>query len=326
MQAVWYTQNGQAADVLTFGELPTPNPGPGEVRVKLATSGVNPSDVKSRMRRPILGSEIIPHSDGAGVIDAVGDGVDPMRVGQRVWIWNAQWQRLWGTACQYTVLPQAQAVLLPTSIDFGAAACFGIPALTAIQAIRLAGDLSGKTVLVIGAASAVGYYIAQLAKLAGARVMGTVGSPLKGQHAQAAGVDDLIFYKTESVSERVKQLTEGRGVDVIIDMDFFSTSPCISDGALAAHGTLVGYGSNVVTDIPVNFAALLWKSLTLKFFLVYDLTPQDRAYGLARLTELLNANVLKHCVGARFPLADLVLAHQAVEQGEVIGNVVVDIA
>jgi NADPH:quinone reductase len=326
MQAVWYQQNGEAADVLQFGELSTPIPGPGEVRVKLATSGVNPSDVKSRKARPLGAPVIIPHSDGAGIIDAVGDGINQDRIGQRVWIWNGQWQRPWGTAAQYIALPSAQAVLLPAHVQFDAAACFGIPVLTAIQAIHLAGALEGKTVLVTGAASAVGHYIAQLAVLAGATVFGTVGSVAKGEHARAAGVRELIFYKTESVGERVKALTQDQGVDVIIDLDFSTAANYLADGALKAHGTLVGYGSNIVGDVALNFRTLLWRSLTLKFFIVYDLTESDRAFGLQRLSQLLNAKSLRHCVGATFPLSQMALAHQAVEQGNVIGNVVVDVS
>ena len=163
MKAVWYSQNGSAQDVLTLGELPTPEAGPGEVRVRLHTSGVNPSDVKSRRARPVSDALIVPHSDGAGVIDQVGSGVDPARLGERVWIWNAQWQRPMGTAAEHVVLPQAQAVSLPDNTDFAAGACFGIPALTAVQAVvwaeRLAGDLRGQRVLVVGAASSVGHYL-----------------------------------------------------------------------------------------------------------------------------------------------------------------------
>ena len=323
MKAVWYSQNGAAADVLTHGDLPTPEPGPGEVRVKLASSGVNPSDVKSRQSRPLAGAKIIPHSDGAGVIDAVGNGVDRQRIGQRVWVWNGQWQRAWGTACEYIALPQAHAVALPEHIDFASAACFGIPALTAIQAIHLAGNLNNKTVLVTGASSAVGHYASQLAKRAGARVLGTVGSAARGAHAHAGGVSDLIYYKTESVAQRIKELTKDQGVDAIIDMDFSTTSAYLTDGVLRPQGTLVCYGSNNAGDVAVNFRTMLWRQLTLKFFIVYELSASDRDHGLRTLHALLTSNSLQHSIGARFKLADMIKAHQAVEQGLVIGNVVV---
>ena len=192
MQAAWYSKIGEAADVLEFGEQPTPEPLAGEVRVKLVTSGVNPSDVKSRRARPITDPLIIPHSDGAGVIDAIGNGVSSKRLGERVWVWNAQWKRALGTASEFVCLPQAQAVTLPELVSFEAGACFGIPVLTAIEAVRLAGDIKNKTVLVIGGASAVGHYITQLVVLAGGRVIATIGSAAKNIKAIAHGQSGCI--------------------------------------------------------------------------------------------------------------------------------------
>ena len=325
MKAVWYTRNGEAREVLVVGELPTPAPQPGEVRVKLATSGVNPSDVKSRKTRPVTDPLIIPHSDGAGVIDAVGAGVDARRVGERVWVWNGQWQRPWGTACEYICLPAEQAVSLPEGIDEGAGACLGIPALTAIQAVRLAPPLKGKTVLVTGAASGVGHYIVQLVQMQGARVIGTVGNDLRAAHARSGGCDEVILYKSESVAQRVLDLTHGQGVDVIIDLDFASTSLLLPQGALKKHGTCVVYGSNNPGEVPVHFRTLLWSSLNLKFFLVYDLQAPDRKACIEQLQALLHADRLQHTVTQRYPLHDLALAHGAVEQGQVIGHVVVDV-
>lgn len=323
MQAAWYTQNGEARAVLIVGEQPTPTPEKGEVRVKLLTSGVNPSDVKSRKSRPVHDPLIIPHSDGAGIIDAVGAGVSPTRVGQRVWVWNGQWQRPAGTAAQYITLPEQQAVALPDHIDNAAAACFGIPALTAIQAVHLAGDVHQKTVLVTGASSAVGHYIAQLLTLQGAHVIGTVGSEAKAAHARQAGCRDIIFYKTESVVERLKSITQGLGVDVIIDMDFATTSQLLPQGSLKNHGTLVCFGSNNAGEMPITFRPLLWGSITLKFFLVYDLTPEDRVWCIDQLDALLRQNALQHTIAATYPLKDIALAHEAVEQGQMIGNVVI---
>ena len=330
MKAVWYSQNGEARDVLVFGELPTPEPKAGEVRVKLHTSGVNPSDVKSRKARPVQDPEIIPNSDGAGVIDAIGDGVSSARLGERVWVWNGQWQRPWGTTCEFITLPEAQAVRLPDHIDDAAGACMGIPGLTAMQAVLLAGDLAGdltgKTVLVTGASSAVGHYIAQMATLAGAHVIGTVGSQAKALHAKEAGVRDVIFYKTESVPQRIQAITQGRGVDCIIDMDFSTTTDYIAQGVLKAHGTVVCYGSNNAGVVPVTFRPLLWGSINLKFFLVYDLLPKDRERCVARLTELLERQQLRHSIGQRFSLAQTVQAHECVEAGQTIGQVVIDLS
>lgn len=308
--------------MLVVGELPDPQPGPGEVRVRLTTSGVNPSDVKSRRTRPLNAEKIIPHSDGAGVIDCVGKGVSESRVGECVWIWNGQWKRPFGTACEYIALPQEQAVPLPAGVDFTAGACFGIPALTAIQAVRCAGPLDGRTVLVTGAGNAVGHYVTQLAVMQGARVIGTVGTPARAQHAQAAGAHELINYKAEPVSQRVLDLTRGAGVDVIIDMDFSSTSKLLQQGVLKAHGQLVGYGSNEPGDVAVNFRSLLWGSLGLKFFLVYDLTPEERRTAIDALTDHVKASRLSSAIGQTFFLNDIAMAHEAVEGGQVVGNVV----
>jgi len=322
MRAAWYCKNGEARDVLIVGDLPDLVAGPGEVRIRMATSGVNPSDVKSRRARPLTDELIVPHSDGAGVIDQVGDGITASRIGERVWTWNAQWQRPMGTASEFVVLPSAQAARLPDAIDFAAGACLGIPALTAIQAVRLSGDVAGKKVLVIAASSAVGHYVSQLLSLAGAHVIGTVGSTEKAKHAQAAGVRDVIFYKTEPVAERLKGLTDGKGVDVVIDMDFSSTSALLTAGGLAPHGRVVCYGSNVASDLQINFRTMLSNSLELKFFLVYDLQAADRIAALKQLGDLLQANSLQHAISRSFALSDIAQAHEAVEAGQDIGNIV----
>jgi NADPH2:quinone reductase len=326
MQAAWYEKNGTARDVMIVGEQPTPQPATGEVRVKLHVSGVNPSDVKSRTARPLGNPFIIPHSDGAGVIDAVGAGVDASRIGQRVWTWNAQWQRPCGTAAEFVCLPSAQAVVLPGDVSFQAGACMGIPGLTAMQAVRIAGDVSQQTVLVTGASSAVGHYVTQMLKRLGATVIGTVGSEAKAAHAKAAGADHCLFYKTEDVVARVKELTGGKGVDAIIDMDFSTTIQWMAQGVMRPHGHLVCYGSNPPADISVSFRPMLFNSFTLSFFLVYELTPQDRQARVNELTDMLKQNQLSHTIAAEFSLSQVVQAHEAVESGKLIGNVVINTA
>jgi NADPH2:quinone reductase len=313
---------------MQVGDLPTPSLKSGEVLVRLATSGVNPSDVKSRRARPLSDPLIVPHSDGAGVIEAVGEGVPVSRVGERVWVWNGQWQRPLGTCAQFIALPAAQAVALPEGTDFAAGACMGIPGLTAVQAVilaeRLGGDLRGQNVLVTGASSAVGHYITQMVTQAGGRVIGTVGSEAKAAHAQAAGMQDAVFYKTESVPQRVKALTQGRGADVIIDMDFSTTAGWASEGALAPHGQVVCYGSNAL-EVPLPFRPWLFQSMGVKFFLVYDLTPADRQTAVARLSGMLAAGQLQHSIGARYPLDQVAQAHRTVEAGQTVGNVVIEL-
>lgn len=324
MQAAWYEKNGEPRDVIVVGEMETPRPGAGEVLVRLATSGVNPSDVKSRRGRLLTGPRIIPHSDGAGVVEAVGDGVSAGRIGERVWTWNAQWKRPFGTAAEYVALPEAQAVPLPDNIDFAAGACLGIPALTALRAIDLQGDVAGKTLLITGAANAVGHYAVQIAKRRGARVIGTASAARRG-HALAAGADEVIDYREGKTAEQLKELTGGKGADGIVDMDLSTTAALLPEGALAPHGKLVCYGSNVPADIPVSFPAMLWNSLTLQVFVVYELLPEVRAAALLDLTRMLAADVLKHSIGATFPLEQTAEAHEAVEKGDTIGNVVLAI-
>lgn len=328
MKAAWYSRNGEAQDVMQVGDLPTPSLKSGEVLVRLATSGVNPSDVKSRRARPLSDPLIVPHSDGAGVIEAVGQGVPVSRVGERVWVWNGQWQRPMGTCAQFIALPAAQAVALPDGVDFAAGACMGIPGLTAVQAVilaeRLGGDLRGQNVLVTGASSAVGHYITQMVTQAGGRVIGTVGSEAKAAHAQAAGMQDAVFYKNESVPQRVKALTQGRGADVIIDMDFSTTAGWASEGALAPHGQVVCYGSNAL-EVPLPFRPWLFQSMGVKFFLVYELTPADRQTAVARLSGMLAAGQLQHSIGARYPLDQVAQAHRTVEAGQTVGNVVIEL-
>jgi NADPH2:quinone reductase len=322
-----YSKNGPARDVLVLTDLPTPEPGPGEVRVKLAVSGVNPSDVKSRGgSRPVpSGGYVVPHSDGAGVIDRVGSGVPSGRVGERVWVWNGQWQRPMGTAAQYIVLPAEQAVSLPDNTGFEAGACLGIPALTAMRGIAMLGDIAGKTVLVTGGASGVGYYAAQMARHYGARVITTVGSVDKAKCLQDIGITDNVFYKQEPVAERLLALTSGRGVDAVVDMDFSTTAALVPAGAVAPHGVVAVYGSNARGDIPLTFGAWLPRSISLHFFLVYDLLPADRRYAVDTLNGLLRDGKLSHLIAPAYALDDIVAAHESVEAGRTLGNVVVSL-
>jgi len=216
MRAALYKTTGKAADVLAVEDLPTPMPGAGEVRVKLAFSGVNPSDVKSRSGASARGWNfpfIVPHSDGAGTIDAVGAGVDANRVGERVWVYNGQWERAMGTAAEAIVLPAAQAVPLPANVSFEQGASIAIPLMTAFHAVAACGSLIGRTVIVPGAAGSVGFYATQLVKLAGARVIALVSSPAKAAIATGAGAHACVNYREEDVSARIKSLTDGRGAD-----------------------------------------------------------------------------------------------------------------
>lgn len=324
MLAAFYVKQGPAREVLQIGEQPTPEPGPGEVRVRLKTSGANPSDWKSRGGRGAAMSVplIIPHSDGAGDIDKVGAGVAD-RVGERVWIWNGQWRRPHGTAAEYIVLPSAQAASLPAAIGYAEGACFGIPALTALQAVRLADLTPASTVMVVGGAGAVGHYAIQLAKLRGSRVITTVSGPEKAAHARKAGADVVINYRSENVGERVKALTDGRGVDALIEMDL-TTNGKDYPNILRPHATVVIYGMSS-NEATLQTLWMMRNSITLRLFLVYDLSVADRDACLIELGVLLQSNRLIHTIGRRLPLRDIAAAHELSERGEVIGNIVLDI-
>jgi NADPH2:quinone reductase len=321
MRATYYERNGSAREVLQFGEIDTPTPGPGEVRVRLKTSGVNPSDVKARQGtiRKIAFPRVVPQSDGAGVVDAIGDGVPSSRLGERVWTWSGQWKRPFGTGAEYIVLPAAQAVTLPDAISFEVGACLGIPALTAHHAVALSGIGKGVTVLISGGAGAVAHYAIQFAKMRGATVLTTVSSDAKAKLARDAGADHVIDYKREDVGDRVAQLTGKRGVDSILEMDLTANAELIP-AVVRQHGNVVVYGTGFEANIPAGFCLIC--GITLKFFLIYEIAKAERDAAITEITGLLTQGRLVHNVARRFPLEDSIAAHEAVEAGMVPGNVV----
>jgi len=327
MRAATYSRVGPAREVLSVTEVPTPSPGPGEVRVRLAWSGVNPSDVKTRAggRLKMAFPQVIPHSDGAGVIDAVGEGVRASRVGERVWTWNAQWGRAHGTAAEYVVLPERQAVTLPDQVPLDAGACLGIPALTAYHAVTMDGGVAGKRVLVAGGAGAVGHYAVQMAKASGAgKVIATVSGPAKAELARAAGADVVINYKEEDLVARARDSTGGAGIDRIIEVDFSANVAADLD-MVAPEGDIVVYGSGQ-PQITLTFFPLILKNVRVRFFIVYNLNDADRRAAIQGVTALMEAGRLAHNIAARRPLSAIVDAHELVERGEAMGNTVVEIA
>jgi NADPH2:quinone reductase len=327
MQAAFYERTGPAREVLHIDEIPTPLPGSGEVRVKLAWSGVNPSDVKSRAgtrTKSLPFPRIIPHSDGAGVIDQVGVDIPPARVGERVWVWNAAWMRPFGTAAQYVVLPSEQAVPLPDNTDLAVGACLGIPALTAYHSVMADGGVEGKRVLVAGGAGAVGHYAIQLAKLKGAQqVIATVSGPRKGTIAREAGADIILNYKTEDLPAVVQDATAGQGIDRIIEVDL-AANINVDIALLRPDGEVIVYGSGA-PDISVPFSAAIRKGIHMHFFIIYNLNRVARERAIADLSMLLEGGHLKHNIAARLPLAQIAEAHELVERGRVNGNIVLEV-
>jgi NADPH:quinone reductase len=326
MRAAYYEANGAARDVLRVGDIETPSPGPGEVRIRIAASGVNPSDVKARegRTRKIVFPRVVPHSDAGGIIDAVGAGVATSRVGERVWTWNGQWKRAFGTAAEFMTLPWALAVRLPDQTSFAEGACLGIPAMTAAHAIAVSGVAAGGTVLVSGGAGGVGHYAVQFVKAAGATVIATISSDEKAKLARAAGADHVIDYKHEDVGERVMAITGGRGVDAVIELDLAANAKLLP-GVAHARTTVVVYGTGrLVAEIPAQF--LLTSAISIKFIFVYELTAAEREAAIHTITAMIEAKRLVHNVALTFPLEQIVAAHEAVEQGLASGNVVITVA
>jgi len=322
MQAAWYEKYGPAAEVLKLGELPDPEPGPGEVRVKLVTSGINPSDVKSRagVSRPMSGPRVVPDSDGAGVIDRIGPGIASTRLGQRVWTFNAAYNRTNGTSAQYVTLPDFLAPRLSEQLDFDAGACLGVPVMTAHRAVFSNGPVAGLTLLVTGAAGAVGHYAVQLAKWGGATVIATISGPEKAAHARAAGADHVINYKTEAVVDEVKRLTGGAGVDRIVDVDFGTNLPQ-SVGMLKINGSIASYASMGTREPVLPYYTLMWLGVTLNMVLVYSMPDYAKQAAITDIAQWVAQAKPIFNIAARFDLKDIVAAHEMVESGAKIGQV-----
>ena len=326
MKAVWYERFGPADEVLTPGEMADPAPGPGEVLVRVRASGVNPSDAKLRAgARPgavMQFPRIVPHSDGAGVIEAVGAGVDPARVGERVWMWNGQWQRALGTCAELIALPAHQARRLPDGTTFEEGACFGIPAMTAWYALFGDGaDLSGRTVLVTGGAGTVGRYAVQMARLAGARVIATVSSEEKARHSTA---EEWVNYCETDVAEAVMEMTGGAGVDRIVEVDFGATQAA-SLALIRPGGVIASYASAAEMEPRLSFYPFMFKDVTLRMLIVYQIAETEQARGAAALNVWLDAGALSHAVVPGGGLADAASAHDRVMAGEKLGTIVLTI-
>jgi len=320
MRAAFYEQYGPAGEVLQVGDLPDLAPGPGEVRVRLGASAVNPSDVKARAgsRGPMEWPRIVPHSDGAGTIDAVGPGVPAGRVGERVWVYQAQWQRPWGTAAEQSVVPAERAVALPAGATVVDGACLGIPAMTAHRCIFGDGPVAGRTVLVRGGTGRVGFYAVQLAKWGGATVIATAGSEEKCRAVEKLGADHVVNHRVDAVTEAVRDLTGGAGVDRIVEVD-----PVANLGAdvdlLADQGSVVVYATTGGQPPACPVYPLMLKNAGLRFVLVYDMPEAAKRSAIDDLTPLLEAGSLRHQVGLTTPLDGIADAHRAIEDGSVVG-------
>jgi NADPH:quinone reductase len=323
MRAVSYTRQGAPHEVLQIGDLPTPEPGPGEVRVRVYASGVNPSDTYGRSGRfgGMSFPRVIPHQDGAGVIEAVGQDVPSERIGERVWVFEATWNRSGGTAAEYSVVPAARAVRLPDPMSFLEGACVGVPVLTAHRAVFVGGPVTGKTVLVTGGAGSVGRYAVQWAKWGGAhRVLATVSSDEKARLARDAGADHTLDYKRQDVAERVKQLV-GK-VDHIAEVDF-GGNLVTTLAVLKPNGSLAGYASRGNQEPSVPFRALMGLNASVHAVLVYSMPEEAKQAAIDDLARA--AAELRHNIAATFTLEQTADAHAAVENGSLVGHAVIEV-
>lgn len=325
MKACWYERNGPADEVLVVGDMPDPSPGAGEVVVRMRSSAVNPSDVKSRMgaRTRMSLKRQVPHSDGAGEIVAVGGGVPAARIGERVWVFNAAYLRAGGTAAELCALPAEFAVKLPRSLDDAQGACLGIPVMTAHRCLFADGSPTGQTVLVSGGAGVVGHYAVQLARWAGARVIATVSGADKAEHVRAAGAHHVVNYRSENVVERVREITGGAGVDRIVEVEL-GENLAHDLAMLRPEGVLAYYGSKTPTaELP--FYASIVKNVVLRPVLVYTITPAQRSQCFRDIERWVDDGRTIFNIAQRFSLARMAEAHRAVEAGTKIGHIVVDI-
>ncbi len=330
MKAAWYDTKGPAAQVLRLGELPDPSPAPGEVRVRVHVSAVNPSDAKARggargnIAMPF--PRIVPHQDGAGVIDRVGAGVDPARIGERVWVYEATLGRASGTAAQFSVVPAHKAVRLPDNVSFEVGACLGIPAMTAHRCVFADGPVAGKAVLVQGGAGAVGYYAVQMARLGGASlVLATVSREEQAARAREAGAHAVINYRTENVVERIADLLgAGRALDRVVDV---AAGVNLADNVkmLGPRGVIAAYGSDAEPLPPLPFFAMLAKDLTLRTVLVYVMSDEAHAEAVCFIDHALRAGLLVHQIQRVYTLEQIVEIHEACESMKNVGKLLVRI-
>lgn len=332
MLCAYYTQTGPATEVLQIGEQPDPRVAPGEALVRVRASGINPADVKRRAGWRGMAMEhdlVIPHTDGAGEIIAVGQGVDPARVGERVWLWNAQGGygsegRAFGTAATLVAITAKQAVRLPDRLSFIEGACLGVPAMTAHRCIFADGSVDGATILVNGAAGAVGHFAVQLATRGGARVVGIVGNSDAAAHVRAAGAFATVDRKRENVTVRVLELTNGEGVDRIVEVDF-AANQAADVAILKLNGTIASYSSSSDPQPVLPYYAFANKGVNLRFIQGFCIPSEAHEAGEAMIARLAEAGSLAVAVSQTYPLADIANAHQHVERGS-LGNVVVIIS
>ncbi len=327
MRAAWFEAFGSAEDVLRVGERDTPTPQAGEVLVRLQTSGINPSDVKKRAGSfPALLSDghVIPNSDGAGMIDAVGEGVDSARIGERVWVYQAQYARRFGTAAEYVAIDSARAAHLPDNVGFDVGACLGIPAMTAHRCVFSDGDVAGRTLLITGGAGRVGYYAAQWASRAGAEVIASASNENDAAACRDAGAEHVVNHRDDDFAQAILEASGGRLVDRIIDVEFGANLPVALE-VLNTGGAIATYSSTHVPEPKLPFFQMMYKDVTLHFVIVYAMPEAAKQSAIDDIDSALRAGHLQHRIARTLPLDDIAAGNTLVEEGSIRGSVILNI-
>ena len=325
MKAAWYENFGQARDVLKTGDRPKPVAGPGEVLVRVKTSGVNPSDVKKRAgSSPELLSQgyVIPHSDGGGIIEAAGDGVHQSRVGQAVWVYQAQFGRRFGTAAEYLAIDSTRAVNMSANTSFEQAACFGIPLMTAHRCVFADGPVAGQTLLITGGAGRVGHYAIQWAAQSGARVIASASNPADAQSCLDAGAQVVVNHRDDHWAEQVLAANKGNRVDRVIDVEFGANLVAVLD-MIRTSGTIATYSSMVVAEPKIPFYRMMFMDLSIRLVIVYAMPEAAKQHAVNDIGAWQEAGRLQHRVAHVVTLDEIARAHELIEQGGFRGCVVV---
>ena len=327
MRAALYRKFGAARDVLELGDVEAPSPGPGQVLVRLHTSAINPSDVKKRAGAfPDLLNDgfVIPNSDGAGVIESVGEGVDRNRKAERVWVFQAQHERRFGTAAEYVAISSSCAPRLPEKAGFDAGACLGIPAMTAHRAVFADGDVEGRTLLIMGGAGRVGYYAIQWAHHAGATVIATASNPDDAAACSVAGADHVVDHRADDFARQVITANGGELIDRVVDVEFGTNLP-VSVEVLRVGGTIAAYGSARNPEPVLPFYKMMYKDLTVRLIIVYSMPDGAKDHAVADINSALSGDWLKHRIAHAMPLGDIAVGNEIVEAGEARGAVILTI-
>ncbi len=328
MRAAWFDSFGAANDVLVVGDQLQPTPDEGEVLIRLSTSGVNPSDVKKRAGSfPSLleGGLVIPNSDGAGTIAAVGKGVDSSRIGERVWVYQAQYGRRFGTAAELVAIDSRRAALLPDNTSFEIGAGLGIPAMTAHRAVFADGDVAGQTILITGGAGRVGYYAIQWARQAGATVIATASNADDEATCRTVGAHHVVNHRGGQLVDDVLAANGGNLIDRVVDVEFGANLDA-SVALLKIGGVIATYSSTQITEPKLPFFQMMYKDLTIRMIIVYAMPEAAKDQAVADIHAALTTDRLQHRIAARYSLDDIAAANTAVESGKLRGAVILHVS